>query len=48
MKILRYFIFLSIIVCLASCYKEQSFWGDNATIVDKAVPYVYVDRKSVV
>lgn len=43
MKILRYFIFLIMVVGIASsCYKENDFWADNATTTDKAVPFIYV------
>lgn len=42
MKILRYFIFLILVVGIASCYKENDFWADNATTTDKAVPFIYM------
>ena len=43
MKILRPFILLlAVIATASSCYKEQNFWEDNATLTDKAVPFVYM------
>lgn len=43
MKILRNFILLIMVVgIVSSCYKEKDFWADNATITDKAVPFVYM------
>jgi hypothetical protein len=43
MKILKYFICIILLATIASsCYKEQDFWADNATITDKAVPFIYM------
>ncbi len=43
MKILRHFICLIVLISLvSSCYKEKDFWADNATITDKAVPFIYM------
>jgi hypothetical protein len=42
MKIVQNFIFLILVLGIASCYKEQDFWEENATKTDKAVPFIYV------
>ncbi len=42
MKILRNLILLILVTGMASCYKEQDFWADNATVLDKDVPFIYV------
>lgn len=43
MKVIRHFIFLILVMGIASsCYKEKDFWADNATITDKAVPFIYM------
>lgn len=42
MKILRNVLFLILALGIASCYKEQNFWEDNAALTDKAVPFIYV------
>jgi hypothetical protein len=43
MKIFRSFLLLILVVTIASsCYKEKDFWADNATITDKAVPFIYM------
>jgi hypothetical protein len=43
MKVLRHFIFLLLVVGVASsCYKKQDFWEDNVTVTDKAVPFIYM------
>lgn len=42
MKILRFLFFFAFALTIASCYKEQDFWEDNATITGKAVPFIYM------
>jgi hypothetical protein len=43
MKIFSQILLLAaVLVVMSSCYKEQDFWADNATVTDKAVPFVYV------
>jgi hypothetical protein len=43
MKIFRNFILVLLVVTIASsCYKEKDFWADNATDVNKSVPFVFM------
>ena len=43
MKIFRNFLLLIMVIGIASsCYKEKDFWADNATDVNKSVPFIYM------